>query len=130
MPQRVHQVLERRPARLLADPERDGYGLSDQGRVGQARQFDQPNSVGVAVNPLSRYLQGQAGLADATGSDERQQARGVKPPSHLVQLLVTPDETAQLGGQIVATVGPATGRLWRRTLLLKSLERTRDALRS
>ena len=58
----------------FANAERAGDGGGDHRRGGDRRQRDEPDAIGVLPNQFGGHTQGQAGLAGATGSGEREQA--------------------------------------------------------
>jgi hypothetical protein len=60
-------------AGLLAQSQRVGHGVTEQGRLGQFGQLDQPHAVGEGPLHLGGQLQRQAGLADTAGSGEGEQ---------------------------------------------------------
>ena len=73
----------------FANAERAGDGGGDQRRGRDRRQRDEPDAIGVRLDQIGGDLQGQAGLAGATRSGEREQAdaglspagRGSPPPT-------------------------------------------------
>ena len=79
--------------------------LRHQVRIGKRSKVDK-SSRRLAISPhLSKDRQGQAGLADAANSGQRQEAGGLEQPEHMPTLELTPHEAAQLSPQEVWSVG-------------------------
>ena len=66
---------------------------------------------------VGRHLQGQPGLADAAGPDERQEPRGPEQPPHLTPLALAPDEAGRLQRQVVLPPPSSPEWAWRQLAL-------------
>jgi len=64
----AHQRLDDRPPRLLLHAQDRRHRLRHDLRVGERRELDEPDAVGIIVHDVDRDLQRQARLAEATGS--------------------------------------------------------------
>ena len=79
----------------------DGGGHHRRGR--DRRQRDEPDAIGVRLDQIGGHMQGQAGLAGATGSGEREQAdTGLfQPAADLRRQRFATDERRQLRRQVM-----------------------------
>ena len=86
---------------LGAHIHRMGDGGRHQLGVGDTGELDPPRAARVPIGDLGRQLQGEAGLAAATGAAQRDQAMSRQQVSQLGHLHLAADERRQLGGQVV-----------------------------
>jgi len=101
VPRELEQRVEHREPRFLLDANHAGDGLRNEARIGDGRQFDQPDAVGVVVERVRRHLQRQAGLAEAAASQQRQQAHVAEQRPHFRKLALAGDKWRQLSRQVV-----------------------------
>jgi hypothetical protein len=99
-----------RVARVEVDAQRVGRGLADQAGVADARQFDRPRPVGVALRAACGQLEGEARLAAAPRAGERDKAAAVEQVVELVELAEAPDEARRLPRQVVSVAARRTRR--------------------
>ena len=67
------QPLGQRPVAAVDHAEGAGDGGRDEGGVGQRREVDEDHAVGEVVRDIVGDGEGEAGLADAAGTGQRQQ---------------------------------------------------------
>ena len=85
---------------------RDGAG--EQSRIVQRPQRAPEHTIRITVlNPHSRFYR-KAGLSDAAGSSQRDQANARAPQqlAYLVQLSLASEERGRLGWQVRGMIGP------------------------
>src|SRR5262245_12550502 len=71
--------------------------LSNELRIGNGAQIDEPGTIGVDVGHASLQAQREPGLAHPAGTDEGQQARFTVQLSQASQLAFPTDELIDLG---------------------------------
>src|SRR6267142_4873573 len=76
----------------LADTYRVRYQVWHQGRIGDWRQLDEPDTVWIALQDRPSHFQREPCLAATADTCQRQQARVGEPPNHLLQFLVATDK--------------------------------------
>ena len=96
------EVLDRRAAGLLPDPEGSSNGVGDEVGVRQRGQLDVPDSVRERWQHPGRHLLGQPRLAHSAGADERHEPCAPQQPHDLGRLCVAPDEAGDLQGEVAA----------------------------
>ena len=81
--------------------ERNGQPVRQQRRVGECRQFGQPDSVGIGVQHVRGGLYRQARLTGARAACDGQQTCGAQQALYLRQLLLSSDKCRQLCRQVI-----------------------------
>jgi hypothetical protein len=112
LPEECRQRFAGILAPLRAPPDDAGDRGQHQGGIGQRRQIDEPDAIGEALRHLLRGGNGQAGLADAPGTDQRQQAHVVlgEEAAHEGQLILPPDQLRRLGREMHREAGRGESR--------------------
>ena len=86
---------------FLLKAQHRGDGLRDELWVGQRRELDEPDTVGVICQRLGREAQRQPCLPNPAGPEQRQQPRLRQQTSDLGELQLTADERCRLERQVV-----------------------------
>ena len=73
-------------------------GLRHEPRVRHRGQLDEPDAVRIALTELCARRQGEPGLADASGAEERQHAMGAEEAIDVAELLLPADEARDREG--------------------------------
>ena len=100
--QQLRRIRRGKVSKVQGGDHRVGHqrGIADLG------EFDPPGAVGEAASEVRRNPNSQAGLADASGADEADQASVGQRLSNLRQLAAASDEACRLGGNVA---DPAPG---------------------
>jgi hypothetical protein len=77
------------------------HEVRHQGRIGDWRQLDEPDAVGVAFEDSPRHFQRQPRLAATADTRQGQQARADEAPYDLAQLLLSTDEAGDWDRQVM-----------------------------
>jgi hypothetical protein len=67
--------LDHRASRLFHHAQHRRDGLWHQPRVGERREFHEPDAIHVVVHHRRRHFKGQAGLAEAAHAEQREEPR-------------------------------------------------------
>jgi hypothetical protein len=79
-----------------------GHGTGNAGHAACGREIAEPDATGKVAEPASAIARGQACLAGAAHTQDRQQpCARMKPLRHLGQRLGSADERVAFGGQVV-----------------------------
>src|SRR5258708_28899539 len=80
-----------------------GNGRNDQLGIADGGERDETDAIGEVVKEIGRYVQGQAGFADAARAREGEQAHLWTPQqvTGSSSLLLAPDQWGELGGQVI-----------------------------
>jgi hypothetical protein len=97
-------IGELRGRPLQAEAQCDRVG--EQFGVGKAGQLDEAAAAGVA--DVTSGAQGEAGLADAAGSGDRDESRAAQQIGQPRELAAPADEAGNVGGQLPASHSSAT----------------------
>jgi hypothetical protein len=90
---------------LLTNAQPRGDRERNVRRVGHRRKLDKPHAVGIRVGKIGRHAQGETRLARATRAGQRQQTGRFEQPAYRGELVLSPKEARQFGGQVVARRG-------------------------
>ena len=85
----------------LPHPQRCGYRVSDQARLGDAREFRHPDTVREPRQQPAAGLQRQPGLADAARAGDRAEPVVGQQVDEARELMAAPDEPRHLRGEVV-----------------------------
>src|SRR6266568_6854787 len=87
----------------LFDPERLGDSGDNQVRIANGSQRDEADTAGKVIEQVSRYLQAQAGFADAAGTRQGHKAHLWLPQKGTccLYLLFASNQWGELGRQVV-----------------------------
>jgi hypothetical protein len=83
------------------DPDCRCDGLRHEAGIGDRRQIGEPHTVRVPFEEPSCHLKGQSGLAAPARAGQGEQAGRVQQAWDIRDLLLAPDETGELGGEVV-----------------------------
>ena len=83
------------PVRSLSNVEHRCHGLSQQARMYEGGQIDNPDAVGKTIEHVRGQFQRQARLAAPARAGERQQASGCHESQELSDFPIAPDEVRQ-----------------------------------
>ena len=110
-PEERRQRCKRDPAPAARAPHHPGDRRHHQGGIGERRQIDEPDAIGEALGHLLRGGNRQAGLADATGTDQRQQAHVVlgEEAADEGQLVLPVDQPRRLRREMDGDAGRGGG---------------------
>ncbi len=98
--QLFRQRVDERSPELLAQAEHTRDRLGDVAAVRDCGELHAPHTVGVKVELVGRRVQGEPGLATATGTGQRHQTVLADSRTHRGDLGVTADEARHLRGQV------------------------------
>ena len=98
--QRADDGLHRQAARARRHGQHGGGRGDHHRRVGQRRQIDQPDAVGVAGAQRLGKRNGKPGLADPARPGDRQQAMALAQRAQLGEFLRATDERGRRLGQV------------------------------
>ncbi len=101
---RVGDGVDQRHVALRRDAQHRREGSRHGARVTDPGQLDDPDPVVELPGELGTDLDGQAGLADTTDAGQRDQTLRPHQLGDLVDLGVTPDERADLAGEVAGEV--------------------------
>ena len=108
---------------LVPEVQCGGHRVDHQGGIADLGQFDPPGSGREAAREVGGHPNCQAGLSDASGTDETDESSSGQGPAKLRQLPAASYEGCRLGGKVAdPTPGPGHdyasnqqfGRWWRR----------------
>jgi hypothetical protein len=88
----ARQRVEHGAARLFLDAQYGRGGLRHQLRVGNRRQFDEPDAVRIVLQHDRSHLHRQPRLAEAAHAEQRQQPTVGEQLTHLRHLAIAADE--------------------------------------
>ena len=97
----LHHDVERHAVARDRDSDRLGDHRRHQVGVADGRQGDEVDAVGKGLHDLRADLEAEAGLADASRPDQRQQARPGEQALGLGDRLLAPDKAGELRRQVV-----------------------------
>ncbi len=105
------QRLEERFPRHFAHAARGRDFGQDERRIAQRRQIDEPHAVIEPVEEARSQFLSAARLAEAAGTEQRDEAGAFEQPFDLRDDILAPDEARELLGQVrAANAGGATLR--------------------
>ena len=110
VPDRFCQRFQNGVSGLFLDSQNGCDGLRDHPGIGDRRELDQPNAVGVIVQHVGGRLQGQPRLAQAARAKQRHQPPFLQRAPDFGQLALTTDERGHLLRQVVRRRGERTQR--------------------
>src|SRR5258706_11795197 len=86
--------------------ERDAARRGNCTLVAQRRELDQPDAVGEISLDRLRQAVYEAGLPDAPGPEERQDAGRFEQPGRELEVALAADERSRLGRNTATRIGP------------------------
>ena len=87
-----------RPGGVLVETHRGRNGLRHEPRVRDRGQLDKPDAARIALPELRTCRQGEPGLADPSGAEERQHSMRAEEAIDIAELLLTADEAGHREG--------------------------------
>ena len=99
--ERVRQGVEGSSPRRLGDAQSVRDGREDQRRVGDVRQWHEPDAPWERLHHVPRELERQARLAGPAGTGEREQPAAQQQLAGFVELALATHERRELRGQVV-----------------------------
>jgi hypothetical protein len=109
--QEVQKGIRKRADLLFSDRQGESDGLRYEEGVGDGSEFHEPDAVAELVQEVCADLKGEAGFADAAGTDKRNEARGPQKALRLLNFAGATHKIRALDGKIVQKGGErANGR--------------------